>query len=97
MIEPENCTNMNDIRVAIDQIDKEIVEKIALRAKYVSAAAKYKNNETEVRDSKRVEKVIESKKALAQELGISPELIARIYEVMINFFINEEMDEWKNS
>jgi len=57
----------------------------------------YKNNETEVRDSKRVEKVIESKKTLAKESGVSPELIARIYEMMINFFINQEMNEWKKS
>lgn len=95
MKEPDKCEGMIDIRAAIDQIDKEIVEKIALRSKYVSAAAKYKKNENEVRDSGRVEKVIESKKALAKEFGISPELISGIYEMMINFFINEEMKEWK--
>ena len=40
MKKPENCENMNDIRSAIDEIDKDIVTKIALRAKYVSSAAK---------------------------------------------------------
>ena len=97
MKEPDKCENMNDIRFAIDLIDKEIVSKIALRAKYVKAAAKFKNSETEVRDEQRVRKVIESKKLLAKEFGVSPELISNIYEMMINFFINEEMTEWKKA
>jgi len=91
----KECKNMQDIRFAIDQIDKKIVESIALRAEYVHEAAKFKNSESEVKDDDRVKNVIESKKALADKYGISPVLISNIYKIMIDFFINEEMKEWK--
>ena len=96
MKEPDKCENMDDIRLAINLIDKEIVRKIALRAKYVKAAAKYKKTENQVKDEKRVKAVIEPKKSLAKEFGVSPDLISNIYDMMINYFINEEMKEWKN-
>lgn len=92
---PENCENMQDIRQAIDTIDKSIVKAIAQRAGYVQAAAKFKTSEAAVRDDHRVKKVIESKKALAQQEKVSPELIEKIYRTMIDHFIAEEMKEWK--
>ncbi len=89
MKEPDKCENMDDIRFAINLIDKEIVRKIALRAKY-------KKTENQVKDEKRVKAVIESKKSMAKKFGASPDLISNIYDMMINYFINEEMKEWKN-
>jgi isochorismate pyruvate lyase len=91
-----DCENMSDVREAIDQIDHQIVELIAQRAEYVYKAAAFKNSKTEVKDADRVRKVIESKKNLAREYGISPDLIGNIYSTMINFFINEELERWKN-
>lgn len=86
---------MEDIRMAIDRIDRDIVSSIALRAKYVTSAAQFKVNKAAVRDEKRVRQVIESKAALAEKEGISPDLISGIYEMMINFFIDEEIKEWE--
>jgi len=90
------CENMNDIRKEIDELDGKIVGLIANRATYVKAAAKFKNNEVAVRDVKRVEAVINSKKVLAKSHGVSPKLIGDIYSIMIEHFVNEEMKEWSN-
>jgi isochorismate pyruvate lyase len=87
MKDAKDCVNMTEIRTAIDIIDNQIVELIASRSKYVKKAAK---------DSNRVQKVINSKKELAEKYGASPELIEKIYKMMIDFFINEEMKEWKS-
>ena len=97
MKEPDQCKNMADIREAIDHIDQEIVRNIAFRAQYVKAAARFKTSEHAVKDEDRVKSVLESKRRLAQEYGIPPDLISNIYEMMIGFFINEEMDEWKKA
>ncbi len=95
MKRPEECKNMIDIRTEIDIIDKQIVELISQRAKYVDCAAKFKKDKTAVRDEKRVEAVIESKKALALEYGISPKLIGGIYRQMIDYFVDEEIKRWE--
>jgi isochorismate pyruvate lyase len=91
---PEDCKNMEEIRYEIDFIDKQIVELIAHRAKYVKEASKFKKSENAVRDEERVKKVIESKKQLALEYNISTALIGEIYKTMIEYFVNQELEEW---
>ena len=66
------------------------------RSLYVKEAVKFKTDKESVKDSSRVEKIINSKKLLAQKYGLSTNLIETIYRTMIDFFINEEMKEWKS-
>lgn len=95
MFKPLDCKNMNDIREAIDSIDENIVKLISKRAKYVQKASEFKQSEIAVRDEKRVKVVIASKKELAKKYGVSSSLIETIYTNMIEYFIKEEMEEWK--
>jgi isochorismate pyruvate lyase len=92
---PEDCRNIDDIRYEIDLIDNQVIWLIAQRAQYVKEAAKFKKSEDAVRDEERVKKVIESKKQLALEYNISPDLIGEIYRTMIEYFVNQELDMWK--
>lgn len=94
---PKECQGMDDIRQAIDVIDAEIVGLIAKRAKFVHEAAKFKKSETAVKDTGRVAQVLQSKRALAEKLGASPDLIENLYKNMIDFFIAEEMTQWEKS
>lgn len=94
MIEPKECKDMRDIRISIDKLDDEIVKLISKRSEYVNEASKFKKDETAVKDSSRVSKVIESKKKLAIKYGASPVLIGDIYKMMIDFFVKEELLEW---
>ncbi|NOZ83287.1 MAG: chorismate mutase [Epsilonproteobacteria bacterium] len=95
MIEAKSCTNITDIRTAIDEIDNSIVQLISKRSEYVKEASRFKKDENAVKDPNRVAKVIASKKELALKYGASPKLIGNIYKMMIDFFIKEEMKEWK--
>jgi isochorismate pyruvate lyase len=95
--QPEQCKNLQEIRLEIDRIDHEIIRLIAERSGYVKAASAFKKSETAVRDDKRVFEVIESKKQLAAEYGISAELIGEIYERLIRHFVNQELNEWKTN
>jgi len=96
MFKSMDCKNMNDIREAIDSIDENIVKLISQRAKYVQKASEFKQSEIAVRDEKRVKAVISSKKELANKYGVSSTLIETLYTNMIDYFIKEEMVEWKN-
>ncbi|MCP4970424.1 MAG: hypothetical protein GY932_07520 [Arcobacter sp.] len=96
MLQAHKCKDMNDIRTSIDIIDEEIVKLISNRAQYVKEASKFKINERSVKDSTRVSKVISSKKELAFKYSVSEELIGNLYEVMIDFFVKEELKEWNS-
>lgn len=91
------CKNLEEIRNGIDFIDNQIVKLISERAEYVQEAAKFKKSEQSVRDEKRVALVIESKKQLALKYKISPELIGDLYQRMIDFFVQQELNEWQKS
>jgi len=95
MIKPNECQDIGDIRNAIDKLDNNIIKLMSQRLQYVKEASRFKKDETDVRDANRVSAVIASKKKLAIEYGLSPELIANIYELMITNFIEEELVEWK--
>ena len=86
---------MEDIRAEVDLIDNKIVELISWRAQYVYNAAKFKKDIVAVRDENRVAAVIDSKRKLAQEYDISPDLVGDVYETMISFFVNEEIKRWE--
>lgn len=96
MKDVNDCKDMLDIRDAIDSIDNDIVRLISQRSQYVHAAAKFKKSDVEVKDKDRVSKVINSKKKLADKYGVSSVLVEKIYKMMIDFFISEEMKEWSN-
>lgn len=90
-----DCTDITDIRAAIDEIDEAIVRLISDRAAYVNKASLYKKSEEAVKDADRVAMVLQSKRDLASAYGISPDLIESLYRVMIKHFISAEMDEWR--
>jgi len=65
------CKDIEEVRVNIDRIDKEIVRLIAERDGFVKEAALHKKNHDGVRDPKRVEAVICKVRNLADEFGVS--------------------------
>ena len=94
---PEECKNINDIREAIDNIDRQIVELIAKRSKYVHKAAQFKTSTETVKAEDRVLKMLLTRKQWAKENNLSEEFIADLYKNIINYFINEEMKKWQSS
>jgi len=45
IVEPENCSGMEDIRVEIDNMDRDIIAILGKRFEYVKAASKFKTSE----------------------------------------------------
>ena len=92
---PEQCENIQDIRVEIDNIDKKIINLLGTRYNYVKAASKFKKNEENVRADDRVKKMIEKRREWAESEGLSPDIVENIYRTLVNYFISEELNEWR--
>ena len=92
---PEECSNIDDIRAEIDRIDQQIVTLIGERAGYVQAAAKFKTSAADVRAAERLEAMLRQRRAWAEEQGLDPDMIEKLYRDMVNHFIRQEMAHWK--
>ena len=66
------------------------IKLIAERGSYVAQASKFKKNEDGVRDSSRVEKVIQKVREKAKLYGANPDMVEALYREMISRFINVE-------
>lgn len=95
IMKPENCSNIQDIRNEIDNLDRQIIKLIGKRFKYVKAAAKFKPNETSVKAPERFQSMLEQRKNWAEQENLDPNVIENIYRDLVNYFINEELEDWK--
>ncbi|HEY9690601.1 MAG TPA: isochorismate lyase [Oculatellaceae cyanobacterium] len=93
---PEQCNNIDEIRVQIDTLDKQVINLLGQRFGYVKAASKFKTSETSVRAPERFEVMLEQRRAWAEDAGLSPEAIEKMYRNLVNYFIEEEMKDWQN-
>ena len=94
-MDTEVCKSLDEVRENIDRIDSEIIRLIAQRGKYVAQAAAFKKSETEVRDSSRVEAVVQKVRSTAEQCGADPDMVEAVYREMIARFIASEMSAYK--
>ena len=90
-VDPEQCQTMIDVRLGVDDVDRRIVALIARRFGYMDAAARIKPDRTAVRDEERKAAVKAKVDAEAQALGVDRELMARIYEDLVETSIAHEL------
>ena len=95
MIKPEECVDIQQVRAEIDRIDKRIIDLIGSRYQYVKAAAKFKTSESSVKAPERFASMLQQRREWAAEQGLDPDVIANIYTDLVNYFINQELDHWK--
>jgi isochorismate pyruvate lyase len=93
-LSPQDCAGMVDIRAEIDMLDEHIIKLIAQRFAYVKAAAKFKTSPDAVRAKERFEAMLQQRRVWADEQGLSPEVIEKMYRDLVNYFIGEEMKHW---
>jgi isochorismate pyruvate lyase len=82
--------SLDDVRVQIDRVDREIVKLVAERDGFVREVVRFKTTTADVEAPQRVEAVISKVRTLATEFGTSPEIVEAIYRAMIAGFIEQE-------
>jgi len=94
---PEDCTNIEEIRRAIDALDREVISQIGRRARYVEAAARFKNSEQGVRAPERQREMLAQRRRWAEEAGLDPDVIEGIYRTLVSYFVDREMKGWREA
>ena len=94
---PEECASIADVREGIDALDREIVALIGRRARYIGAAARFKTGEEGVRAPERRKAMLEARRRWAEEEGLSPQVIEDVYETLVSYFVNRELERWREA
>jgi len=88
----EACENIQDIRNAIDEIDREIIQLYAQRDAYVREIVKFKSSDEGIIAMERQAKVLQQRKAWAAEMGLDPELFEKLFGLLIEKNIQIQFD-----
>lgn len=88
---PNDCSDINDIRNEIDNIDHLVIQLLSTRFEYVKAASRFKKNVKDVRAKERFMNMLEKRQQWATELGLNGEAIKELYSNLVQHFIAEEL------
>ena len=94
MIEPEDCRSMAEVRAGVDALDAQIVTSLGKRMRFMEAAARIKQHRDEVRDEARKAAVIDHAAEVAEQVGFPPELVRRLYDMLVEGSIAYEFDRF---
>lgn len=93
-IAPENCQTMPEVREGVDALDRELVALLATRFGYMRAAARIKPSREAVRDEERKASVIAAAVREAEAHGIPADVVADLWERLVEGSIAYEFGEW---
>jgi chorismate mutase-like protein len=80
----EGITDISVLREQIDSLDTELIKDLAQRMSLIPKVAEYKKaNNLPRYQPKREAEVIESRRALAKEHGLNPDLVEKIMKLII--------------
>jgi isochorismate pyruvate lyase len=91
---PDDCQTMPEVRAGIDALDADLVAMLASRFAYMRAAARIKPSRDAVRDEARKAEVIANAVARAGVEGAPADLIARLWDDLVEASIAYELSEW---
>ncbi|MEE4201384.1 chorismate mutase [Erythrobacter sp.] len=91
---PDDCQDMREVRVGVDATDRELVALLDRRFGYMRAAARIKETREAVRDEARKAYVIEQAVEDAKARGLPGDVIADIWERLVEGSIRYEFAEW---
>ena len=93
-LQPEACTDMQDIRREIDRLDQAVIALLGKRYQYVLAASRFKTSATAVRAPERFKAMLATRREWAEAEGLNPDAIEKMYSDLVTHFIAEEMKHW---
>jgi isochorismate pyruvate lyase len=85
---------MTQVRAGVDWVDAQLVALLAVRFAYMDAAARIKTERNAVRDEARKQQVLKNVHDAASGLGISVEVVADLWERLVEASIAYELDRW---
>lgn len=93
-IPPADCTTMVEVREGVDALDRQLVALLGRRFGYMRAAARIKSERGLVRDEARKAQVIANAAAIAEDHFIPREIIARLWDRLVEESIAYELERF---
>jgi tRNA-Thr(GGU) m(6)t(6)A37 methyltransferase TsaA len=91
-LEVRETNSLQETREAIDLIDTEVIRLLGNRAGYVRQIVNFKKNAEEVRAPTRYAEVMRRRREMAEAAGLNPDVVEEMYKLLVNSFIEEEME-----
>lgn len=91
---PDDYSSMAQVRAGVDAIDRQIVALLADRFAHMRAAARIKPDRSAVRDEPRKAQVIANARAQAEALGAPGDVVADLWDALVEASIAYEMAEF---
>jgi isochorismate pyruvate lyase len=84
---PADCTTIEEIRAEIDRLDHAVIALIGKRFQYAVAGAKFKGTAASVRAPERFAAMLRQRRTWAEEAGLKPDVIEKLFRDLVNHFI----------
>lgn len=91
MRDPKKCESIEEIRKILDDIDFQIIGLLGKRLNYVKEIVKFKINEEDIVAIARQQEVIRLRRKWAEMNKLDPDLIEKIYKILIQFNVQKEL------
>ena len=91
---PEDCETMVEVRVGVDQVDRELVALLVRRFGYMDAAARIKKDRAAVRDEARKAQVLDNVAREAEAAGLDAQRIRAVWNELVEQSIAHELTRW---
>ncbi|WP_375381063.1 chorismate mutase [uncultured Sphingomonas sp.] len=92
--DPAGCSTMAEVRAGVDVLDRAIVTLLARRFRFMDAAARIKPERGQVRDEPRKAAVVAHARSVAEREGAPADLIAVLYEQLVESSIGYELSRF---
>jgi isochorismate pyruvate lyase len=90
----ENTEKLSALRLKIDALDVELIEKLAQREKLVAEVLVLKKAaHLPARIPARIEAVIRNAAERAETVGMNPDLARTVWSAMVEWFVQHEEEE----
>lgn len=88
---------MDEVRAGVDETDRQIVELIVQRFGFMDAAARIKQDRSQIRDEARKAQVLARIGDHAEAAGLDRGVMTRMYDQLIEASIAYEFDRYDRS
>lgn len=92
MKEPQDCNDIFDIRDAVNEYDRQIIELLGKRTQYVHEAVRFKKSEDDIRRPGHIPALIEQRRKWAKEYGVDQDFVAQIYQILVDHSFDVQAD-----
>jgi len=97
MLKDKEYNSLEELRTDIDKLDSKLVDLISDRTHLIRKASSFKNSVEEVKATDRIEFIMQQVRHKAIELGISPNMISDLFNIMIDEMVETEIAEFRNT